>query len=233
MSEQLLTVSNLSVHFGALPAVRDVSFTVSRGEYVWLVGPNGSGKSTLIRAVMGLLPHAMGAVHMHIDKNQVAYLPQLVAADARFPATAYEVALSGAQRAGRRLPFYTREDKLRARESLAQMGVLDLAERRMGSLSGGQQQRVLLARALIRKPKLLLLDEPCAALDAEITAGLYELLERSNREGLTILMASHDLHEVERHRGRVIAMNQGVLFDGPSEQWREFWHGRDARWSFC
>ena len=137
-----------------------------------------------------------------------------------FPATVREVVLAGMQRSGRRFPFYTREDRKKAADAMETLDITDLADYRIGNLSGGQKQRVLLARALCREPKLLILDEPCAGLDPAITAEFYSLIDHINKkQGVTILMVSHDLDQVEQYASHIIMMNQTVEFDGDHEAW--------------
>lgn len=202
-------------------AVEDVSFTVGEGEYICLIGSNGSGKSTLMKGIIGLVPLSKGRIFSHLGRNEYAYLSQYHMIDKNFPATVNEVILSGTQRNDRRLPFYTKEDKRMAAKSMEMFGVTQFKDRRIGNLSGGQQQRVLLARAFCRQPRLLLLDEPCAGLDPAITREFYDILEQLNKkEHIAILMASHDMEQVENYAGRVIVMNQTVEFDGSCEDWK-------------
>ncbi len=202
-------------------AVEDVSFSVGEGEYICLIGSNGSGKSTLMKGIIGLVPLSAGKITSHIGRNEYAYLSQYHLIDKNFPATVNEVILSGTQRSDRRLPFYTKEDKRMAARSMEMFGVTQFKDRRIGNLSGGQQQRVLLARAFCRQPRLLILDEPCAGLDPVITREFYEILDRLNKkEHIAILMASHDMEQVENYAGRVIVMNQTVEFDGSCTAWK-------------
>ena len=129
--------------------------------------------------------------------------------------------MTGTQRRGWRIPFYTRADKEAATAALSAFEISDLAGRRIGKLSGGQMQRVLLARAMCRGPKLLLLDEPCSGLDADSRRGFYELLARLNRERrTTIVMVSHDLDEVAARASRVAVMARRLLFVGTPDAWR-------------
>ena len=221
---ELLTIDHVSIAYENERnfAVENVSFSVSGGEYICLIGSNGSGKSTLLKGITGLVHVTRGNIERHVKPDEVAYLSQNHGIGQNFPATVYEVVLSGTQRRDKWRPFYTREDKKTAHQAMELFGVTEFKNRRIGNLSGGQQQRALLARAFCRRPKLLLLDEPCAGLDPVITKEFYEILYRLNKdEKIAILMASHDMEQVENYAGRVIVMDQTVEFDGTIQQWRE------------
>lgn len=216
-----LALSHVSIAYGSTVAVEDVSLDVSEGEFLCIVGANGSGKSTLIRGILGLTPLAGGRIELETGLEGTAYVPQIEGADRDFPATVREIVLTGTQRRGRRVPFYSRADKAAAAEALSAFEIADLADRRIGKLSGGQMQRVLLARAMCRDPKLLFLDEPCSGLDADSRRGFYDLLTRLHRERrTTIVMVSHDLDEVAARATRVAVMARRLLFVGPPEAWR-------------
>jgi len=216
----VLKVQNVTLTYGDIIAVADATLAVDRNEYVCLVGANGSGKSTLLRAILGLVPLRSGKIELSVSLDAIAYLPQVRSVVRGFPATVAEVVLTGTQKKKQRLPFYTRQDRASAAEAMDMLGISGLRNKRIGSLSGGQQQRVLLARALCRKPAVLILDEPFTGLDPQITADMYDLLHRLNAvQAVTIVMASHDLHEVVKYASRVIALNRSVIFDGRAEEW--------------
>ena len=162
-------------------AVEHASFKIEAGEYACIIGSNGSGKSTLVKGIVGLVPVTSGEVIHALSPEQYAYLSQITEVERDFPATVREVVLAGMQRSGRRFPFYTREDRKKAADAMETLDITDLADYRIGNLSGGQKQRVLLARALCREPKLLILDEPCAGLDPAITAEFYSLIDHIKR----------------------------------------------------
>lgn len=201
-------------------AVEHTSFKIEAGEYACIIGSNGSGKSTLVKGIVGLVPVTSGQIVMGLPPEQYAYLSQVTDIERDFPATVREVVLTGMQKSGRRFPLYTKEDKKQAAAAMAILNISELADYRIGNLSGGQKQRVLLARALCRRPKLLILDEPCAGLDPAITAEFYELIDTINKkQGVTILMVSHDLEQVEQYASHIIMMNQTVEFDGDNDAW--------------
>lgn len=226
---ELLKVENVSIVYDHERdfAVENVSFSVRDGEYICIVGSNGSGKSTLIKGIAGLIGVSRGSIHRPLPIEGYAYLSQNHMIDKDFPATVAEVVLSGTQKQGKRLPFYTRSDRKTAAQVMAMMGIDEFAGRRIGNLSGGQQQRVLLARAFCRDPKLLLLDEPCAGLDPAMTREFYDILDRLNREKhIAVLMVSHDLEQVRQYAHRVIVMDQTVEFDGTRDEWLKMEGGK-------
>lgn len=212
-------VHDASFGYGSNIVVRHVSFTVYAGEHVCLIGRNGSGKSTLLKGLLGLLEPKSGKVDLPGGAASAAFLPQDAFTSLDFPATVWEVALSGCQSSGRNF-FYSRRDKELARKSLEEMGIADLARRRMRDLSGGQRQRAFLARCLCRAPRLLLLDEPYTGLDPEAADGLTRVLRCLRDErGIAVLMSSHDLGAVAGNASRVLVLDGELQFDGDVRQW--------------
>ena len=218
-----LTAAQLSLGYEGHTVLSDLNFSVNAGDYLCIVGENGSGKSTLMKTILGLQKPLGGTVAFGdgMKANEVGYLPQQTAAQKDFPATVWEIVLSGCQaRAGMR-PFYTREEKQLARTSMEKMGITQFASRCYRELSGGQQQRVLLARALCATQKLLLLDEPVSGLDPKVTLEMYELIERLNRdEGVTIIMISHDISAALRYASHILHVGHEVFF-GPVAEYKE------------
>ena len=218
----LLEVENISVSYSNHTALENISFKIEEGEYVCLVGENGSGKSTLVKAIVGLLKPDNGKINLNISLDEVSYLSQTNLKDLNFPATAKEIIMSGVQKHGK-LPFYTKEDKENYKKIIKDLKIEDIQYRRIGDLSGGQKQRVLIARALIRRPKLLILDEPTTGLDYNITKELYKILEEQNKEkNTTIIMATHDLDEIENVKPRIICLARKLKYDGNIEGWKGF-----------
>ena len=214
----LLTCQNLTLGYENLVLVRDLSFSVSAGDYLCIVGENGTGKSTLMRTLLQLQKPLSGTIETGdgLASHDIGYLPQQTVVQKDFPASVREIVLSGCQgRVGMR-PFYRREDKQRAAESMKKMDIADLADRCYRELSGGQQQRVLLARALCATGKLLLLDEPVSGLDPKVTAEMYNLIETLNRDGIAIIMISHDLAAAMRYATHILYLGDNVFF-GPKE----------------
>jgi len=191
-----LTCQRLCVGYDGQSVLQDLTFELLAGDYLCIVGENGSGKSTLMKTILGLQTPISGSILTGdgLRKNEIGYLPQQTQVQKDFPASVREIVLSGCQgRCGSR-PFYNKEEKKLAAEAMEKMQITRLARRCYRELSGGQQQRVLLARALCATQKMLLLDEPVSGLDPKVTAEMYTLIEKINREdGITVIMISHDV----------------------------------------
>ncbi|MCS6853856.1 MAG: metal ABC transporter ATP-binding protein [Elioraea sp.] len=218
--EPALAVRNLTVAYGGMVALTDVSWQVAPGTLAAVIGPNGAGKSTLLKAVLGLIPRLSGEVLLFGRpfaevRHRVAYLPQRAAVDWDFPLTALDVAAQGRYpQVGWFRPLPRRERE-RARAALAEVGLADHADRRIGALSGGQQQRVFLARALALEADLMLMDEPFAGVDAASEAAILAVLRRLAREGRTVVAVHHDLATARSIFSEVLLLNGRVIACGP------------------
>ena len=189
-----IVCENASLGYDGKPIVTGLSFTVNAGDYLCIVGENGSGKSTLMKTILNLTPSLAGSIYMEgLKPTQIGYLPQQTQVQRDFPASVLEIVLSGFQGQRGWRPFYTKEEKAAASANLKKLGLEGFERRCYRELSGGQQQRVLLARALCATQKCLLLDEPISGLDPKATAQMYEIIEQLHREGITIIMISHDV----------------------------------------
>ena len=189
-----IVCENASLGYDGKPIVTGLNFTVNAGDYLCIVGENGSGKSTLMKTILNLTPPLAGSIHMEgLKPTQIGYLPQQTQVQRDFPASVLEIVLSGFQGQRGWRPFYTKEEKAAASANLKKLGLEGFERRCYRELSGGQQQRVLLARALCATQKCLLLDEPISGLDPKATAQMYEIIEQLHREGITIIMISHDV----------------------------------------
>jgi len=215
----LIEIKNLTTSYNGHTAIKDVSFKVKQGEYVCLVGENGSGKSTLIKTIVGLNKKDSGEIIKNIPSDKISYLSQNNMQDLDFPATAKEIIMTGVQ-VHRKLPFYKKADYEKFDGICKLLNIENIIHNQIGDLSGGQRQRVMLARALIRNPDLLILDEPCSGLDINITRELYEILDVLNKDGLTIIMATHDLDDIKSKDVRVICMATKIKFDGNISDWK-------------
>jgi zinc transport system ATP-binding protein len=208
-----LSVSALDAAFGynGFVVVGGLNFTIPQGDYLCVVGENGSGKSTLVKGILGLISPMSGSIKLGkgISRNEIGYLSQQMAAKKDFPAGVSEIVLSGSLgRAGLR-PFYSRQEKAQAEENMRSLGIWDLRERCFRELSGGQQRRALLARALCASRRLLVLDEPAAGLDPLVTADVYGLLGKLNRDlGITIVMVSHDIESASKYAHRILHLKK-------------------------
>ena len=189
-----IVCENASLGYDGKPIVTGLSFTVNAGDYLCIVGENGSGKSTLMKTILNLTPPLAGSIYMEgLKPTQIGYLPQQTQVQRDFPASVLEIVLSGFQGQRGWRPFYTKEEKATADANLKKLGLEGFQRRCYRELSGGQQQRVLLARALCATQKCLLLDEPISGLDPKAAAQMYEIIQQLHREGITIIMISHDV----------------------------------------
>ena len=210
----LLTVKDLTIGYESRVVLKNLNFSVQEGDYLCIVGENGCGKTTLMKTLVHLNDPLGGQIELGdgLKKNEIGYLPQQTDVQKDFPASVEEIVLSGCQsRCGLR-PFYNREDKSLARDNMERMGVLALRRRCFRELSGGQQQRVLLSRALCATQKLLFLDEPVSGLDPRVSAQLYDLITSLNREGITIIMISHDLDAALERASHILHIGKNVFF---------------------
>lgn len=216
----ILKVKNLSTGYRGLDVLHDVSFEVKKGDYFCIIGSNGSGKSTLIKCLLGLVPHSSGEIKFEVSNQEIAYLPQISTIPREMPATVKEVIMTGLQKSGKRLPFYTKKDVRACYSAAEALDIKDLMKKRIGELSGGQLQRVLLARALCKKPKILILDEPTSGLDEKSTGTLYSLLDKLNaKEKMTIIMITHDLDDVKFCANKVLVLDDEGVFCGDVDHW--------------
>lgn len=213
----LINCQDISFAYEGTIAVSGINFTVNSGDYLCIVGENGSGKSTLIKGLLRLKAPQTGKISLGdgLCANEIGYLPQQTAAQKDFPASVYEVVISGRLSARGISPFYSREDKEIAEKNIKLLGIQELRNRCYRELSGGQQQRVLLARALCATKKVLLLDEPVAGLDPLVTQELYYLIEKINKDtGITIIMVSHDIQSAVKYAKHILHLRNTQVFFG-------------------
>ena len=222
-----ITVKDLRVGYEGQVVASGVSFQVNKGDYLCIVGENGSGKSTLVKTLLHLQEPLGGEILFGdgLKRGEIGYLPQQTVVQRDFPASVREIVLSGCQTRFGFRPFYHKEEKQLAKENMERMGITNLADRCCRELSGGQQQRVLLARALCATSKLLLLDEPVSGLDPMVTMEMYELIMRLNKEGVTIIMISHDIHGVFPYCSHVLHVGDHVFY-GTKEAYLESVEGK-------
>ena len=214
----LISAKDLTIGFSDLVLYRDLSFEINEGDYVFVIGENGTGKTTLMRTLLGLRKPLKGEVVTDgLALSEIGYLPQQTIVQRDFPASVKEIVLSGfVGRLGMN-PFYSAKQKKTAMEAMKKFGVDNLASRCYRDLSGGQQQRVLLARTLCAATKVLLMDEPVAGLDPFVTEEFYGLVEKLNREGMTIIMISHDIAAAKKYATHILHIKNDPSFTGKDE----------------
>lgn len=212
----LITCQNVSLSYENNTVLTDLSFSVNQGDYLCIVGENGSGKSTLIKALLSLKAVSKGSILMSdgLKKNEIGYLPQQTGAQKDFPASVKEVVFSGCLNTRGFRPYYSATEKNKALLNMKKLGIENLKSHSYRELSGGQQQRVLLARSLCATQKLLLLDEPVSGLDPVVTNELYELIMKLNKEGITIIMVSHDIESAVKYASHILHLHNKPLFFG-------------------
>jgi zinc transport system ATP-binding protein len=216
---ELLTCSNLCLGYDGVEILHSVNFTVNEGEYLCIVGENGAGKTLLMKTLLGLQPPVAGKILTGdgFKLSEIGYLPQQSAIQKDFPASVWEIVISGCQnRCGLR-PFYSAEEKRIAMNNIEKMGIKDIVNKCYRELSGGQQQRVLLARALCATKKMLLLDEPVTGLDPIATADMYKLFSELHESGITIIMISHDINAAMRYATHILHVAENLFFGTKEE----------------
>jgi len=217
-----INCQNASFGYDGHIVVYGLNFSVQAGDFLLIAGENGSGKSTLLKGLLRLINPMEGTITFKgkFTQSQTGYLSQQTAAKQDFPAGVFEIVMSGYLGKKGLFSFYSHVQKRQAEENLRLLGIADLGNRCFRELSGGQQRRVLLARSLCAAEKLLVLDEPFAGLDPLISAGLYHLLEKINREtGMTIIMVSHEI-EAADCATKVLHLQKRQLFFGSMDDYR-------------
>lgn len=221
MSSHQIDVENVLCAYDKAPVLQGVSLRIPAGQFVGMIGPSGSGKTTLLRALLGLAPRVEGsitvggaAVRPGRPPADVGYVPQVETVDWSFPVTVENVVLMGMARNGAKTPWASRDEQRAVGDTLERLGMGGFGSRHIRGLSGGQQQRTFLARALVGNPRILFLDEPTASVDIKTRDDILHLLVELNRQGVTILMTTHELNTVAAHLPWVVCINGGVVAQG-------------------
>ncbi len=209
----LLSLEHVTFGYGGAPVLKDVDHVVEQAAFTGIVGPSGSGKTSLLRLLLGTETPQHGRV-VRAPGVAVSYVPQLETVNWNFPVTVAECVLM-ARPTRRLLPWPTQQEKTEVAEVLDRLGIADLARRHIRELSGGQQQRMFIARALLRRPQLLLMDEPTSGVDVATRHEVLHLLDELNRDGLAILLTTHDLNGMAAHLPHLVALNTRVIASGP------------------
>ncbi|HDZ26576.1 hypothetical protein LCGC14_0885220 [marine sediment metagenome] len=222
-SKTFIDVKDISFNYGPVKVLQDVTFSIQQGDFLAIIGPNGSGKTTLIKIILGLLKSSKGKIRIlgkpaeeFDDWHKIGYVPQQVThIDPFFPASVREV-VAMEFLAKKKLPMLAkREEELYIEKALKQVGMEYFKNWRIGSLSGGQQQRVFIARAIVNNPHILFLDEPTTGVDSETQEHFYDMLDTLNKkEGITIVLITHDTGIVNKHVNQVACLNQQLVYHG-------------------
>ena len=219
----MIKLENVSAGYQSKPVFTHLDLEIEEGQFAGIVGPTGTGKTTLLKTILGgHIPHAgnvlvQGMPVKKLPPGSIGYVPQLETVDWQFPVTAEQVILMGLYSKRTYIPWATKAEKLKVRELAEKLGIQDILHHHIRELSGGQQQRVFLARALVNNPRLLVLDEPTSGVDMKTQHDVLHLLGHLNKEGITILITTHDLNAVAGHLPWVICFNKTIIAQGKPE----------------
>ena len=208
----LVRFEKVTCRYGREPVLINVDLSLTEGDFLGVVGPSGSGKTTLLRAVAGAVRPIAGRI-VRDPKAPVGYVPQVETVNWYFPVTVREAVLMS-RIDGRVVPWASKHDRRDADEVLDRLGIGDLGTRHIRELSGGQQQRVFIARAMLRRPKLLLMDEPTSGVDVRTRHDVMHLIHELHHEGLAIVLTTHDLNGIAAHLPKLVCLNREVIATG-------------------
>ncbi len=209
-----LICKNLTLGYDGKAVIENLSFSVNKGDYVYIIGENGSGKSTLMKSILNLISPQGGSIKRNCGK--IGYLPQQINTISDFPASSYEIVLSGMLSGGFR-PYYTKKEKALAEKNMQKLKINSLKKICFSELSGGQKQKVLLARALCAAEDVLLLDEPVAGLDPQASEDMYKIIYELNKSGITVLMVSHDIDAALKYSSHILDISDSCSYYTESE----------------
>ncbi|MBO4532908.1 MAG: metal ABC transporter ATP-binding protein [Treponema sp.] len=206
----LIECKNLSLGYGSLVVQENLNLTIEKGDSVYILGENGSGKSTLVKTILGFIKPLGGTITYSTQWNKkgIGYLPQTSEIQKTFPATVYEIVLSGCQAELGLLPFYKKQHHQKVLKNLELLGMSDYANKSFKELSGGQQQRVLFARALCAASQVLVMDEPAKGFDSDAVRKMHEIVYELNKGGLTVITISHDKEAAQKYAGKIITLEK-------------------------
>ena len=221
----IIKIEHLCAGYDQKEVLHDVNLTIYQDDYLGIIGPNGGGKTTLMRLILGLKKPTEGTIRFYKDNKEVkeitmGYLPQYNDLDKQFPISVYEVVLSGLSKTKSLFARYTKAQHQQVLDTLERMQLTDLKDRHIGALSGGQLQRVLLARAIVSKPDVVILDEPNTYIDRRFQKQMYEMLEQINKE-CAIVIVSHDIAEVLNNVKHIACVNHHLHYHATADMPRE------------
>ncbi len=218
---EIVSFHNIQVKYGETAVLEDISLSIAKHDFLGIIGPNGGGKSTLLKVILGFIKPVRGEVSVFGEppekaRNRIGYVSQRPMFDLNFPASVKEVVMMGCYNRTGLFRHYTQETREAVQKALASVGMVDTGNQQIGKLSGGQQQRVFLARALVAKPDLLLLDEPTSSIDPGTQTEFYELIKELKKT-LTIVMVSHDIGAVSIYVDKIACLNRQLYYHGTKE----------------
>ena len=221
----IIKIEHLAAGYEGKEVLHDVNLTIYQDDYLGIIGPNGGGKTTLMRLILGLMKPTEGSISYYKDGHAVkditmGYLPQYNDLDKQFPISVYEVVLSGLNKTKSLFARFGKEHQQLVADTLERMQLSDLKDRHIGALSGGQLQRVLLARAIVSKPDVVILDEPNTYIDRRFQKQMYEMLEQINKE-CAIIIVSHDIAEVLNNVKHIACVNHHLHYHDTADMPRE------------
>ena len=228
MSQPIFELKDIDFYYDHKKVLENINIKINKGEFLAIVGPNGAGKSTLLKLILGLLPIQSGEIyidgftyHKKLTTDKISYVSQKASSvTAGFPATVKEVILSGLTRKKRLFKWFNSSDNNKVNQVLERLNIRELKYKNVSELSGGQQQRVLIARALVSDPSVLILDEPTNGIDAKHVGEFYETLENLKREGVTIILVTHDIGVVADTATEVACLNKHLHFHGSAHEFK-------------
>ncbi len=224
-SSKLIEIEHLSAGYDGKQVLSNVNLTVYQDDYLGIIGPNGGGKTTLMRLILGLMKPTEGNIRYYKDGKEVkdismGYLPQYNQLDKQFPISVYEVVVAGLSKTKGLFSRYTQAQHQQVLDTLERMQLTEFKDRHIAALSGGQLQRVLLARAIVSKPDVVILDEPNTYIDRRFQKQMYEMLEQINKE-CAIIIVSHDVAEVLNNMKHIACVNQHLHYHDTADMPRE------------
>ncbi|EID45412.1 metal (zinc) ABC transporter, ATP-binding protein (ATPase) [Parageobacillus thermoglucosidasius TNO-09.020] len=223
----MLKLEHVSFRYEKENVLEDINLAVPKGAFLGIVGPNGSGKSTLFKCVLGLLKPQQGKIYLFgnpietfKDWHRIGYVSQKANSfNTGFPATVYEVVASGLTAKRGMFRFFTKKDRQAVSEAIEAVGMSEFSQKNIGELSGGQQQRVFIARAIVSRPELLILDEPTVGVDIHHVQSFYDMLDELNRRlGITLILVTHDIGTITEKVTHVACLNKHLYFHGKAEE---------------